>query len=197
MIAIRNAGACMAIWSLLAIATLAEDDRTVRVFIFAGQSNMVGSDSKVADIGRFPPFAGSEKPQPDVRFSYCIGRENKLRSNGWVDLQPVNDVVGPELSFARSVTRRIDAPIAIIKCAAGGTHLGGDWNPEKPEGFKMYPLTLDLDQVVPRGTRSGRRLRIASKGSCGIRARTTCSMKSTWPTTERTWRISWPDGAAI
>jgi hypothetical protein len=127
-----------------AAETIAEDDETVRVFIFAGQSNMVGSDSKVKDIKRFPPFIGLENAQPNVKFSYCIGRENKMRSDGWVDLQPVNNVVGPELSFARKVTKHVDAPIAIIKCAAGGTHLGGDWNPDKPEGFKMYPLTLDL-----------------------------------------------------
>ena len=38
-----------------------EDTETVRVFIFAGQSNMVGSDSKVRDIQRFPPFAGKSK----------------------------------------------------------------------------------------------------------------------------------------
>ena len=116
----------------------------VRVFIFAGQSNMVGSDSKVKDIQRFPPFRGLEKPQPEVRFSYNIGRQNKTRSDGWVDLQAVNNVVGPELSFARKVSRHIDAPIAIIKCAAGGTHLGGDWNPTEPQGFEMYPLTLEL-----------------------------------------------------
>lgn len=121
-----------------------QDDQTVRVFIFAGQSNMVGSDSRVEDIQRFPPFAGLEHPQGDVRFSYCIGRENKLRSDGWVELQPVNNVVGPELSFARTVSRAIDAPIAVIKCAAGGTHLGGDWNPDEPSGFKMYPLLLEL-----------------------------------------------------
>lgn len=128
--------------SLGFIAARAEEP--VRVFIFAGQSNMVGSDSKVADIARFPPFVGLEKPQPKVRFSYSIGRENKMRSDGWVDLQPVDNVVGPELSFARKVTQHLDAPIAIIKCAAGGTHLGGDWNPDHPEGFKMYPLALDL-----------------------------------------------------
>jgi len=120
----------------------ADDDTTLRVFIFAGQSNMVGSDSKVKDIQRFPPFEGLEKPQPNVRFSYCIGRENKTKSDGWIDLQPVNNVVGPELSFARRVTRQIKAPIAIIKVAAGGTHLGGDWNPDEPSGFKMYPLAL-------------------------------------------------------
>lgn len=118
----------------------------VRVFIFAGQSNMVGSDSKVKDIDQFPPFRGLEQPQTNVRFSYSIGRENKMESNGWVDLQPVNNVVGPELSFARAVTRQIDAPIAIIKVAAGGTHLGGDWNPDQPIGFEMYPLALKVIQ---------------------------------------------------
>ena len=133
------------LWAAVIVEPLpAEDDEVLRVFIFAGQSNMVGSDSKVADIGRFPPFAGLDQPQPKVKFSYCIGREDKMRSNGWVDLQPVDNVVGPELSFARSVSRSITAPIAIIKCAAGGTHLGGDWNPAEPSGFKMYPLTLDL-----------------------------------------------------
>ncbi|HAR00236.1 MAG TPA: hypothetical protein DCR61_12875, partial [Verrucomicrobiales bacterium] len=91
----------------------------LRVFIFAGQSNMVGSDSKVKDIQRFPPFRGLESPQTDVKFSYCIGRETKMRSSGWVDLESVNGVVGPELSFARKVTRNIQQPIAIIKCAAG------------------------------------------------------------------------------
>ncbi len=119
-----------------------EDDKTLRVFIFAGQSNMMGSDSKVADIVRFPPFAGLEEAQSDVKYLYCLGRENKTRSESWVDLQPVNKIVGPELSFARVVTQTIKAPIAIIKVAAGGTHLGGDWNPDEPIGFKMYPLAL-------------------------------------------------------
>ena len=59
-----------------------EDNKTLRVFIFAGQSNMVGSDSKAADVHRFPPFDGVEQPQDDVLFSYCIGRENKHRSEG-------------------------------------------------------------------------------------------------------------------
>ena len=122
----------------------AADDSTVRVFIFAGQSNMVGSDSKVKDIKNFPPYAGLEQPQEGVRFSYSIGRENKTNSDGWVALEPVNNTVGPELSFARRVTQTIDAPVAIIKCAAGGTHLGGDWNPDEPIGFKMYPLALKL-----------------------------------------------------
>ncbi len=39
------------------------DQKTLRVFIFAGQSNIVGSDSRANDIKRFPPFVGLEKPQ--------------------------------------------------------------------------------------------------------------------------------------
>lgn len=129
--------------ALFARVAAADNDDVTRVFVFAGQSNMVGSDSRVADIQRFPPFVGLEEPQEDVRFSYVIGREDKRRSDGWVPLAPVAGIVGPELSFARKVTGRIDAPVAIIKVAAGGTHLGGDWNPSDPQGFKMYPLLLE------------------------------------------------------
>ena len=118
--------------------------KPMRVFIFAGQSNMVGSDSHTSDIKRFPPFIGLDQPQDNVLFSYNIGREDKLTSNGWTSLKPVDGVVGPELSFARRVSQLTPGPIAIIKCAAGGTTLGGDWNPDSPTGFKLYPLALDL-----------------------------------------------------
>ena len=63
-----------------------------------------------------------------------------------VALQPVGTMVGPELSFARRVSQETGAPVAIIKCAAGGTTLGGDWNPDEPSGFKLYPLALQLVQ---------------------------------------------------
>ena len=85
--------------SLLALAAPAAsaepsiEREPVRVFVFAGQSNMVGSDSRVADIERFPPFSGLGEPQGKVRFQYCIGREQKMRSDGWVELEPVNGVV--------------------------------------------------------------------------------------------------------
>lgn len=119
------------------------DTKTLRVFIFAGQSNMEGADSKAKDIKRFPAFDGLDMPQESVQFSYNIGREEKSASTGWVALQPVRGMVGPELSFARRVSTETKAPIAIIKCAAGGTTLGGDWNPDQPTGFKLYPLALE------------------------------------------------------
>ncbi len=119
-----------------------DDTRTLRVFLFAGQSNMEGADSHIEAVDEFPPFAGLDQPQPEVRFHYCLGREDKSMSDGWVPLQSVRGWVGPELSFARLVGRHVKAPLAILKVAAGGTHLGGDWNPDQPSGFEMYPLML-------------------------------------------------------
>jgi hypothetical protein len=98
----RAVGRLPTVLLLLAAAASAQhDDKTLRVFIFAGQSNMVGSDSKAKDIERFPPFAGLEEPQerevllqPRARGQAHVERVDEL--------QPVDDVVGPELSFART-----------------------------------------------------------------------------------------------
>jgi hypothetical protein len=125
------------------VTAMSHAGKDIRVFVFAGQSNMVGADSKVADVDRFPPFRGVTAPRNDIRFWHVIGREDKADSKGWVPLQPVRGMVGPELVFARDVTEGTEGDIAIVKVAAGGTHLGGDWNPENPSGFKMYPLLLE------------------------------------------------------
>ena len=116
------------------------------MFIFAGQSNMVGSDSRVEDIHRFPPFAGLEEPQDQgVRFSYNIGRENKMQSAGWVDLQPVNGVVGPELSFRQEGlcggSRRPLPSSSALRVERTWAETGTRTN---PVGFEMYPLALEL-----------------------------------------------------
>ena len=52
------------------------------------------------------------------------GRENKNRSQGWTTLQPVGSLVGPELVLPSKP--ELSGSLAIIKGAAGGTHLGGD-----------------------------------------------------------------------
>ncbi len=124
-------------------ADIDKEKKPLRVFIFAGQSNMVGSHSRVADIQQFPTFAGLNKPQPNVLFSYKLGREQMITSDGWVALQPTTDYFGPELSFGSHVAKAIEDPIAIIKIASGGTTLGKDWNPDTPGGFKLYPLALE------------------------------------------------------
>jgi len=34
--------------------------------------------------------------------------------------------------------------MSLLLSSCGGNGLGGDWNPDQPTGFKMYPLALDL-----------------------------------------------------
>lgn len=131
------------LFGILVLTPAHASGEAIDVFVFAGQSNMEGADSKVADVDRFPPFRGVTDARGDVRFWHVIGREDKADSRSWVPLQPVRGMVGPELVFARDVSRATKGEIAIVKVAAGGTHLGGDWNPDSPSGFRMYPLLID------------------------------------------------------
>ncbi len=115
----------------------------VKVFIFAGQSNMVGADAHAERIDNYPEYKGAGEPQKDVLYSYILGNGDEA-SKGWVALQPLRSF-GPEVTFARRVTQHTDAPIAIIKSAVGGTTVALDWNPDAPDkGQKLYPRTLKL-----------------------------------------------------
>lgn len=132
---------------LIAYRPLAAADDELRVFIFAGQSNMVGSDSNDSLVDDHPPFEGAAEPQEDIRFSYNLGPDK--RSDGWVAMQPVDHVFGPEMTFARELKKHVDYPIAIIKDAWGGTTLVNDWNPDGPETGKQLYSRL-MKQVAAR-----------------------------------------------
>ena len=132
---------CFVALSLLTVLAahqpLQAADDELRVFIFAGQSNMVGSDSKDSLVDNHPPFKGAGAEQKDIRFSYNLGP--KKSSNGWVAMKPVDRVFGPEMTFVRKLKKHVKYPIAIIKDAWGGTTLVNDWNPAGPEkGRKLY-----------------------------------------------------------
>lgn len=129
-------------WLCLAAGSAGAEEVT-RVFIFAGQSNMVGSDAHAERIDEYPEFQGAGKPQADVLYSYIVGNGDEA-SRGWGPLKPLS-AFGPELTFARHVKQQAGFPIAIIKSAVGGTTVAFDWNPDAPEkGQKLYPRTLKL-----------------------------------------------------
>jgi carbohydrate esterase-like sialic acid-specific acetylesterase len=122
-------------------------DKELRIFIFAGQSNMVGSDSNDSLVDNHPPFKGAAEEQKDIRFSYNLGPDKS--SNDWVTMQPVDHVFGPEMTFARKLKKHVQYPIAIIKDAWGGTTLINDWNPDGPDsGKKLYARLMN--QVTAR-----------------------------------------------
>ena len=132
----------LAIWSI-ATSDLAWSDDVTRVFIFAGQSNMVGADADAQHIDDYPDFRGVSEPQKDVLYSYIFGNGDEA-SKGGVPLQPLRSF-GPEVTFGQEVKQKVPFPIAIIKSAVGGTTVAFDWNPDTPEkGQKLYPRTLNL-----------------------------------------------------
>ena len=140
------------------IATeMAIAEEVTRVFLFAGQSNMVGSDAHANRIDDYPIFKGTGEPQSDVLFSYILGNRDEA-SKGWVSLTPLT-AFGPEVTFARRVRQQAHFPIAIIKSAVGGTTIAFDWNPDAPDkGQKLYPRTLklirdSLSELDKRGVR--------------------------------------------
>lgn len=132
-------------------------EEVTRVFLFAGQSNMVGSDANAERIDDYPDFKGLKEPQSGVLFSYLVGNGDEA-SKGWVPLAPLRSF-GPEVTFARRVKQQAAFPIAIIKSAVGGTTVAFDWNPDAPDnGQKLYLRTLklireSLDELDKRGVR--------------------------------------------
>ncbi|MFM7187329.1 MAG: hypothetical protein ACKO14_05890, partial [Armatimonadota bacterium] len=77
----------------------------IKVFILAGQSNMVGSDAHAAKIDSFPMYKGAGTPQPDVRFT-TLPELPKSEFQGWAPLTPM-DAFGPEVTFARAITKTL------------------------------------------------------------------------------------------
>ncbi len=100
------------------------DSKILRVFIFAGQSNMVGSDSKVKDIDRFPPFVGLQNPQEKILFSYNLGREEKRISNGWVALQPSITSLGQNLALREKYHKKLNRRSRLLNARRGARHWG-------------------------------------------------------------------------
>jgi hypothetical protein len=137
----------LALVAIVAEQPAAAADNVTRVFIFAGQSNMTGSDSKESLVDNHPPFKGAAAPQKDILFSYNVGADKK--SDGWVAMAPVNGVFGPEMTFARKLKAHVKYPIAIIKDSWGGTTLVNDWNPAGPDNRKKLYARL-IKQVSGR-----------------------------------------------
>ncbi|MEC4986623.1 MAG: sialate O-acetylesterase [Oscillatoria sp. PMC 1068.18] len=116
-------------------------DRTslnsTKLFILAGQSNMVGSQS---DLALLPPHL--LEPQEQV-----LWYDN---NNQWNLLQPptepfpfskVNNGVGfgPEISLGRKIAANLNETVALVKYAQGGTSLAEDWQP----GSDLYNRMIE------------------------------------------------------
>ena len=146
------AGICC-ILSVLAFAPTTVADDPLRVFILAGQSNMVGGGL----LGELPPSLDSL--QTDVLYSWRLRTTQTVASDEWVALQhyasapPAGVSYGPELSFGRQLADALPDQIAILKLAANGTNLHTDWDPTTGDVYEQMFAYADaaLAQLVADG----------------------------------------------
>jgi len=131
-----------------------ENPAPLKVFVFAGQSNMAGLRSNAGEL-KDSSLAG---PQENLSFF----------NGDWVPLAPgstqntpagvaegergrrAREGFGPEISFAYRVSQALGEPVGIIKLAQGRTSLQRHWLPGRPGG-----LYEQLSQIVKAA--SGRR----------------------------------------
>ncbi len=116
--------------ALLAITTFAPvtaelhaADKPLKVFVCAGQSNMVGKRAKMEEL---PEDLKAE--QKSLFFD----------DKKWVPLMPgktEQEGFGPEISFAQAMEKKLKEPIGIIKHSVGGTNLAVRWSPDKPKSL--------------------------------------------------------------
>jgi hypothetical protein len=133
----RGTIAVVAILVIIAVASLggcskSKADAAIPLFVFAGQSNMLGQGSAGT-----PLPAALSKPSADAFFWV-----NNTRS--WSSTPPTSSgFYGPDVSAVRQLARRLGEPVLGVKFAASGTSLAGPWNPSNPSG-----LYADMKGVV-------------------------------------------------
>lgn len=97
----------------------------IDVYVFGGQSNMVGV------LGGSTVVLPFLSPNPNVLFNYKVTQGSTIihESTSLKPLGPVGSTGGSELSFAAAMLSRTDKPIAIVKVAANGTAIYDGWSP--------------------------------------------------------------------
>jgi len=106
----------------MAGGTVFADETPLKVFVFAGQSNIVGWLAKVSEMPE-------ELKEEQKEALYFNGRQ-------WTPLAPrkvQGQGFGPEIAFSYKLTRKLKEPIGIIKVAYGSTSLAEDWSPDNPK----------------------------------------------------------------
>jgi len=132
-------GAVAAAVTLTAGPSLQADP--VKIYIMAGQSNMVGAGT-TSDLPTSPiDYQASQW----VRFNYGLSVDPTASvSNGWETLRPSvrGDGFGPEITFGKRVDDDL-GEIGLIKQAANGTSLFSDWDPDATNGPMLYQRLID------------------------------------------------------
>ena len=124
---------------VLIAATSKGTNKSVALFIFSGQSNMVGAGSAGSTLP-----SDLRTPRKDAQFWD--------RAKGAWSTTPVtpNGVYGPEVSALRRLADKLHRPVLGVKVAENSTSLATDWNPSAPNGYYAQMRSVVSDALLAR-----------------------------------------------
>lgn len=125
--------AFIAVFLFVTPPLLSKTKNKTKVFLLAGQSNMVGV-GKIIDL---------KKPFNQSPTNVQIWIDNK-----WLPLSSIikekDGKFGPEVSFAYTISKAMpDYDIRLIKFAVGGTALYNDWAPKTGKEYLTFMKTAN------------------------------------------------------
>jgi len=131
------------VFGVLLVAVAGAKEKPLKVFIFGGQSNMVGFGASVEELP--PALRGAQ--------------QNVVVFDGakWAPLvagKTTGGQPGPEVSCAQKLSAELKEPIGIIKLAVSGSSLAGDWAIAKPRSLYGQLVT------TVKAARQGREIEI-------------------------------------
>lgn len=131
--------------AILVLAARVACADVIDLYLFAGQSNMIGHNP----VAALPE--GWDAPDPRVRHTFWI--DSTPDPDGWGDLAPQSyaggdfGTWGPDLIFGRRMGDRAPGTTAIIKTAVNGASLEASWQPSRN---RLYPraIAFALDAIA-------------------------------------------------
>ncbi|MBV8303373.1 MAG: hypothetical protein JOZ04_04130 [Acidimicrobiia bacterium] len=114
-------------------------DAAVPLFVFAGQSNMVGLGSQ-----GWPLPADLAKPSATTLFWV-----SQTRAWSTTPSTP-GGIYGPDVSAMKALARRLGGTVLDVKLAVSGTSLAGPWDPSRPDGLYAPLKAVVADALASR-----------------------------------------------
>ena len=108
----------------------AAQEKPLKVFVLAGQSNMVGAQGNASQLSK-------ELQGEQIEAVFFDGKQ-------WVPVAPGRTETrgfGPEISFAYRMREELKEPVGIIKHSIGGTSLALDWSPANHDSLYVQLLS--------------------------------------------------------
>lgn len=167
--------ALVAVFFAIGVSAASADEKPLKVFILAGQSNMEGhaAISTFDYIGKDPLTApllkemrnpdGTPRVCDNVWMSYLTGPyDGSANGEGLGKLtagfgergnQPtkIGGKIGPEFTFGISMEKELKEPILIIKTAWGGRSLNTEFRPPSAGQYKLPKEIQELWDKHPQG----------------------------------------------